>query len=141
MVIPAGETTANITVAPIYDLLLEGNETVILTLKPNGYALDGLTNATVTISDYDDGLRKTPVLSAGLATNAHYGRFFRGTGIDPSYQSFLVTVDFQQGVALDNSNVWLDLAGALHAFHWCAPDVRRRDRRVSHAVHGTALIF
>src|SRR5207244_1927672 len=58
---------------------------------------------TVTITDYDDGLRKTPVLSAGLATNAHYGRFLRGTGSDPSYQSFLVTVDFQQGVALDNT--------------------------------------
>src|SRR5205814_6796869 len=72
VVIPAGEVSANITVAPIYDLLVEGNETVILTLKTNGYVLDGATNATVTISDYDDGLRKTPVLGAGLATNAHY---------------------------------------------------------------------
>lgn len=100
VVIPAGDVFANVTVAPLYDLLLEGNETVTITLVTNGYAVGAVSNATVTITDYDDGLRKAPVISSAMSPTARYGRFTRGSGIDPGYHSFLIPVDFQQGVPL-----------------------------------------
>ena len=52
--IPAGESTGVITVTPIDDLLVEGNETVVVTLKANAaYVADALDSATVTILDND----------------------------------------------------------------------------------------
>ena len=50
--IPAGLTTATITVTPLYDALVEGDETVVLTLTTNLlYLVDTPSNATVTIAD------------------------------------------------------------------------------------------
>ncbi|WP_442939257.1 VCBS domain-containing protein [Nostoc sp.] len=48
----AGATTATVTVAPIADTLVEGNETVILTLADrSGYTLGATTTATITLAD------------------------------------------------------------------------------------------
>ncbi len=48
----AGATTATVTVAPIADTLVEGNETVILTLLDRSrYTLGATTTATITLSD------------------------------------------------------------------------------------------
>ncbi|MGF1933493.1 MAG: VCBS domain-containing protein [Nostoc sp. ChiQUE02] len=48
----AGATTATIIVAPIADNLVEGNETVILTLVDrSGYTLGTTTTATITLAD------------------------------------------------------------------------------------------
>jgi hypothetical protein len=54
-VIPAGSASADITVIPIDDTLMEGNETVIVTLLPGpGYVTLGAPSAgTVTIADDD----------------------------------------------------------------------------------------
>ena len=54
VIISAGSPTATITVAPIDDSLVEGNETVIVTLAsdPN-YTLGTPNSATVTIADND----------------------------------------------------------------------------------------
>ena len=50
--IPAGSLSAVLPIVPIDDLLVEGWETVTLTLTPNStYALDQPTSATVTIVD------------------------------------------------------------------------------------------
>ena len=52
--IPAGSSSAAITVAPIDDSLVEGNETVVITLSSgSGYTVGTPTNATVTIADND----------------------------------------------------------------------------------------
>ena len=102
VVIPAGENLATITVAPLFDYLFEGVETVTLTLVTNGYKLGTVTNATVSITDYDDNLRQPPVIGGGVSTNARYGRFTRGTGSNPDYQSFVIPIDFQQGIALND---------------------------------------
>ena len=99
----AGESFATVTVAPIYDGIIEGTETVILTLITNGYQLTSASNATVNIADFDDNSRKTPVLGGGVDPGARYGRFSRGSGSDPTYQSFLIPLDFQQGIVLSNS--------------------------------------
>ncbi len=103
VVIPAGESFATITVAPLFDYLTEGTETVTLTLVTNGYKLGSVTNATVSITDFDDGSRKPPVLGGALAATARYGRFIRGSGDNANYHSFVIPIDFQQGVPLDNS--------------------------------------
>jgi hypothetical protein len=50
--IPAGRLSATLPIVPIDDLLVEGPETVTLTLLPNAaYSLDQPTNGTVTIMD------------------------------------------------------------------------------------------
>jgi uncharacterized protein YkwD len=55
--IPASSSTAAITVTPLDDTLVEGSETVVVTLAAGpGYAVVAPTNATVTIADDDAGL-------------------------------------------------------------------------------------
>ena len=50
--IPAGETTAAITVTPVLDRSFEGDETVVLTLAAGAaYAISNPASATVTIAD------------------------------------------------------------------------------------------
>ena len=54
VVIPAGSTTATITITPINDTLIEGSETAILTITTGtGYAVGTPSSATVTIADDD----------------------------------------------------------------------------------------
>ncbi len=61
--IPAGQTTATVTVTPILDALIEGNETVTLTIAPGaGYTVGSPSTATVTITDYTGGLLRNPPL-------------------------------------------------------------------------------
>ena len=58
VVIPAGQTTAEITIQPVDDELVESNETLIVTLAPStDYQGDGSTGAAaVTIADNDNTL-------------------------------------------------------------------------------------
>jgi YD repeat-containing protein len=43
----------------------------------------------------------TVQVDAQISTNARSGRFTRGTGDIPQYQSFVIPLDFQKGIALD----------------------------------------
>ena len=50
VVIPAGSSSATITVTPINDVVMEGNETVVVTLSPRpNYTVGSPSSATVTI--------------------------------------------------------------------------------------------
>ncbi len=52
--IPAGQSSATITVTPVDDAVTEGNETVVLTLSNSAaYAIGASSIATVTITDND----------------------------------------------------------------------------------------
>ena len=53
MQIPAGQSSAPVTITPFADALVEGNETVILTVtaSPTTYVVGAQDSATVTISD------------------------------------------------------------------------------------------
>jgi len=54
VVIPDGQTSATITIAPVDDSLIEGSETVTLTLAAGaGYAIGAQSSDTVTIADND----------------------------------------------------------------------------------------
>src|SRR6185503_8069692 len=52
ILIPAGQSSAGITVTTMDDALVEGDETVIVTLSPNAaYTVGSPSSATVTIKD------------------------------------------------------------------------------------------
>src|SRR5439155_3735305 len=54
LTIPAGSSSATVTVTPIDDTLVEGSETVVLTLSSSAnYSIGSPNNATVTIADND----------------------------------------------------------------------------------------
>jgi len=54
--IPAGQTSATIAVTPVDDAVVEGNETVIVTLSADpAYALGASASATIGIADNDPG--------------------------------------------------------------------------------------
>src|SRR6202008_884613 len=60
--IPVGSSSATITVTPIDDNLLEGNETVSVTLSANAaYTLGATISGTVTITD-DESVTPTVTL-------------------------------------------------------------------------------
>lgn len=69
VVIPAGAASATKTVAPIDDSVVEGNETVILTISSNtAYTVGAPSWATVTIAD--DDVASPPTAPSGLTATA-----------------------------------------------------------------------
>jgi len=84
IVIPAGQASVVVPVTPIDDTLVEGPETVILTLSSTAtYTVGAASSATVTIADDDTG-------SGGLSATYYDNQDFTGTSVtrtDP-------TVDF-----------------------------------------------
>jgi hypothetical protein len=67
--LPAGGVSANLTILPTPDELVEGDETIMVTLQPGaGYTLSALSNATVTLRDRPrDDWRKAQFTAAELA--------------------------------------------------------------------------
>ena len=51
--IPAGQTSTTVTIAPVDDALVEGDESVTLTVTAGSYQIGAASNATITISDND----------------------------------------------------------------------------------------
>src|SRR5207248_1006331 len=66
--IPAGSSSTTVTVSPIDDLIVEGNETVILTVTPASpatYTISGGGTATVTLVDNDGFTTPAPIVATG----------------------------------------------------------------------------
>lgn len=83
----AGQASTTLTVTPILDTLLEGDETVVLTLDPGGYIVGTPNSASVTIAD------NVPIVTL-QATDADASEFGPDTG------AFTVTRTGPTGVAL-----------------------------------------
>jgi hypothetical protein len=65
--IPAASSAVLVTVSPINDNAVEGNETVVLTLSANAaYVVGSPSSATVTISDNDQAPASKPLVSVIL---------------------------------------------------------------------------
>ena len=65
VLIPEGSTSVDLTVGPVADAQVEGNETVVLTLEADSaYALGSPSSDTVTISDQPVVTLSTPVATA-----------------------------------------------------------------------------
>ncbi len=71
-VIPAGQTSVDITITPLADGLSEGNETVILTLSANGnYTITGPGGATVNIAGDMPSVAVTSIDATAAETNGN----------------------------------------------------------------------
>ncbi len=83
----AGQTSVTRTVTPVLDTLLEGNETVVVTLAPGAYIVGAPASATVTIEDH------VPVVTV-VATDA------AASEVGPDTGTFTITRTGDLGVAL-----------------------------------------
>ncbi len=109
VLIPAGAWSSSITITPIDDNLVEGNETVVLRLFPSPllsligvYRVGYPSNAVVTIADNDlpPGTNLPPVVRIGYPTN---GTMFLAPANIPIFaeahdlDGFVTTVEFFEG--------------------------------------------
>jgi hypothetical protein len=109
VLIPAGAWSSSITITPIDDNLVEGNETVVLRLFPSPllsligvYQVGYPSNAVVTIADNDlpPGTNIPPVVRIGYPTNGT--RFLAPANIPifaeaHDLDGFVTTVEFFEG--------------------------------------------
>ena len=108
--IPTGQASATVTITPVLDGLLEGNETVTLTLAPGGYTVGSPAAATVTIVDH------LPVVT--LAAPDPYGDRRRRHWIvrgDPSADrpTFNLTVNFTRAGTATNGTDYTDIGTSV----------------------------
>ena len=83
--IASGSSTGTITVTPINDTVVEGNETVIVTLSANAaYAIGTPSSATVTITSDDVGETITPPNTPSLASSGVTWTFNKFYTADPN---------------------------------------------------------
>jgi len=69
--IPAGSSTATLTVSPVDDSSVEGNETIVLTLSADAaYTVGSPSSATVTIADNDQSSTQPTVTVAASDSSA-----------------------------------------------------------------------
>ena len=86
IVIPAGSLSATLPIVPIDDALVEGPETVTLTLQTNfAYTLNMPTNGTVTINDDEPMLTISAVVTNVLEGSGSNGIFRITRTGDPKY--------------------------------------------------------
>jgi len=114
IVIPAGQSSVTLTIAPIDDTAGEGDETVILTISPNAaYTVGTASSATVTIADDETST------GTGLSATYYDNSDFTGTSVtrtDP-------TVDFNwadqapaAGIGADTFSIrWTGRVRAQHS--------------------------
>jgi parallel beta-helix repeat protein len=116
IVIPAGNSSAVITVSPVNDSLVEGSETVVLTLAADpAYAIGSPNSATVTIAD-DDQAPTLPTVSVA-ATDASASE----TGPNPGTftisrtgsTSSALTVRYAVGGSASNGEDYTTLSGSV----------------------------
>ena len=117
--IPAGQSSATVTITPLDDALLEPSETVILNLTPSaGYALGATTTATVIIADdeslfvrMNDGF-DSATATAGNDSDDPFDAAWTGSG---ATLSVAADTTFNTGKAL-NVDVTSSFSGARGAF-------------------------
>jgi RHS repeat-associated protein len=94
IMLAAGVTTTNLIVAFKTNAVISFAKTVVLGLATNAFYMQGLnTNAIVTL---------LPASSATNSVTSPVGRYWRGSGSDPSFWSIVVPLDYQTGVTYDN---------------------------------------
>ncbi len=104
VIIPDGEASVEIVVAPVADGLVEGPETVTLTLAPGDYLISG-ADAGITIADSNHAPEwASPVFAAGDATqDVPYSDSIVGSATDPDAGDELVFTK-------ETGPAWLEIA-------------------------------
>jgi hypothetical protein len=103
--IPAGATSATVTITPVNDATNEGSETVILTVNANAalYTLGTTTSATVTIADDDRSTVTIAATDAIASETAGNTAIFTITRTAPITASLTVTIAIS-GTALNTTD-------------------------------------
>jgi hypothetical protein len=104
VIIPAGQTSATVTITPFSDNLSEGSETVSVTLNPsNTYTIGTPNTATVTISDSVATVSVTAADAAASEPGADTAMFtfIRTTGGNPAVA---LTIFYTIGGTATNGN-------------------------------------
>lgn len=95
IVIPAGATSATLTIYPVDDAIVEGSETVILTIASDpAYVVGSQNSGTVVIADNDT---ITPQTISVVATDANAAE----AGSDPGVYTFTRTGDTSSAVTVN----------------------------------------
>jgi len=105
VMIPAGFPSATITITPVDDALVEGSETVILTLASGtGYTIGNPNSATVTITDNDSNgpLAAGPLLLPSGEVGVPYDAPLISGGISP-YTFTVIKGLFPSGLSPDSN--------------------------------------
>ena len=111
--IPAGQTSATVTITPVADASIEGNETVILTINPSPttYLVGAASSATVTIAD---GVPNTVSIAATTPNASETGPVsgaFTFTRTGPT--TFDVTVSYAIGGTAQNFFDYQSISGSV----------------------------
>ncbi len=112
VVISAGQPTASILVTPIDDSLLEGDETVVVTLSAGAtYTLGNPSTATVTIADDDVQLVTLAATDAAAAEAALESGTFTVTRTGSTAAA--LTVNYTVGGTASNGADYQSLTGSV----------------------------
>jgi hypothetical protein len=111
VVIPAGSATATITVLPIDDTLIEGNETVVLTLTPDAYLVGTPSSASVTLINNDLPTVTLAVTAAGATETGPIAGTISVSRNDPT--SVDLTVRYSVGGTATNGADYTTLSGSV----------------------------
>ena len=111
--IPAGQASATVTITPVADASIEGNETVILTINPSPttYLVGAASSATVTIAD---GVPNTVSIAATTPNASETGPVsgvFTFTRTGPT--TFDVTVNYAIGGTAQNFFDYQSISGSV----------------------------
>jgi len=117
LTIPAGATSATVTVTPIDDTAVEGDETVILTVSADAaYTVGSPNSATITIADNDQTPPPIPTVTV-VATDASGSEGGPGTGTftisRTSGGSSTLTVNYSLGGTAANGIDYQSLPGSV----------------------------
>jgi len=111
--IAAGSSTGTITVTPINDTVVEGNETVIVTLSANAaYSVGSPNSATVTITSDDVAETVTPPTTPSLGSSGGFLRTYRASAGD---SNLYTGTSYKFSTGGSSSNVG---SGVEYQFSW-----------------------
>jgi RHS repeat-associated protein len=92
----ANQTSTNLTVTPVLSPLLSGAKTAVLSLSTGSlYYMGATTQAVVTL---------LPQSSFTNSVTSPVGRYWRGTGSDPTFWSSVIPLDSEKGIVYSNVN-------------------------------------
>src|SRR5262245_27522069 len=111
--IPAGASFVDRVITPVNDPLLEGPETVVLTLSSNAqYVVGAADDATLTIADNPSPVVTIPVLAATSSEAAPAAGSPRS--IRDAHPTFALTVFFTIGGAATNGADYQGIFGSIN---------------------------
>jgi hypothetical protein len=124
--IPAGATNVDVTVNPISQAEVEGDETVTLTLSPGLYAVGAMNSATVTITDAASTAWYVRTNGSDSASGASWGDAFLTLTNAIAHADFADVVNVSNGVYTVGSQVLIEKGITVRSLAGAAATTVRR---------------